>query len=92
MDISSTAVNLWDYKWDMNGHGTSMAALTDDHPGLMRHVATRVDGKDDQTKLIEFLVKCADGTVDACIIVKVKYFGYMQAEYIFEILVKIEKL
>jgi hypothetical protein len=80
--------DVWD-SWNKYGHGTSMAALTDAHPGLMRHVRTRVDGEDDQIKWVDFVVECADGTVNACITVQVKYFELMQAKCVRLILVKI---
>jgi hypothetical protein len=85
-----TAGNVLDHKWDKDEHGTSMAALTDDHPGLMRHVATRVaEEEDDQTKWVDFVVECANGAVNACITVQVKYSVIWHSEYISEILVKI---
>jgi hypothetical protein len=70
--------------------GTSMAALTDAQPaGLIRHVATRVDEEDDLMKWIDFVVECADGTVNVCISVEMKHYEYIQAEYISKIMVKI---
>jgi hypothetical protein len=71
--------------WDKDGHGTSMAALTDDHPGLIRHVRTRRE-EEDQQKSVDFGV---EGTVNACITLQVGYSVMWQTEYITEILVKI---
>jgi hypothetical protein len=80
-----TFYSLWDLNehwatlssyvlWDKDGHGTSITALTNAHPGLIRHVATHVDEEEDQQKWVDFVVECADGTVNACITVTVKYY------------------
>jgi hypothetical protein len=66
-----------------------MAALTDDHPGLMHHVATRVDEEDDQTKWVDFVVACANGAVNAFITVQLEYNDYAQREYSTYMLMKI---
>jgi hypothetical protein len=58
------------FLWDKNGHGTTMAALTDDQPGGMHHVATRCCTG--EQSLVDFVVECANGTVNACITVKVE--------------------
>jgi hypothetical protein len=81
---------VWD-RWDTDRHGTSIDALTDDHPGLMHHVATRVDEEEDQTKWVDFVVACANGAVNAFITVQLES-NFSHDEYISEIFVKIEKL
>jgi hypothetical protein len=69
--------------WDKDGHGTNMAALTDAQPGLMRHVKTLVDEEDQS---VDFVLECANGTVNASITVKV-YVAW-DSEYITHIFVE----
>jgi hypothetical protein len=60
---------LWDY---------DVPALIDAQPcGLMRHVATR--RKNDEMKLVEFVVECANGTVNACITLKIDLVKHIPA-------------
>jgi hypothetical protein len=84
--------NVWDSfyaYWDKDGHGTSITALKDAQPGLMRHVATLVDGEDQS---VEFVVECADGSVNASITVNAKYYVIWHMGSISEILVKIAEV
>jgi hypothetical protein len=64
-----------------------MAALTDAQPGLMPHVKTLVHGGKKES--VDFVVECANGTVNASITVQLEYSRYFDMKYISEILVKI---
>jgi hypothetical protein len=75
--------------FDTDWHGTSISALTDYQPGLIRHVATRVDEENGKKKSVEFVVECADGTVNACITVNLFEINGPEVNDISNILLKI---
>jgi hypothetical protein len=89
--MNFTWLYCFNFVWDNNGYGSTIAALTDEneHPGLMRHVATSYSGGGNSC-LLDFVVECADGTVNACFTITVKHSpNLFHPLYVADILLKI---
>jgi hypothetical protein len=65
--------DIWcwlNFSWDDD---STAALTTNDHQNLMRHVKTRYKGHGNRSTCFQYVVDCADGTVNACIQVEVEH-------------------